>query len=145
MNVGTPRTVEELLKWSEVVTTELKGLHPSTYASVKTSDATPTTILSIPIVPDYVFLFTWEAISRQTSGSGTVGDGLVYTGQVAFHLVSGTATLIGAATTNIAVKDDAGWAVAVAGSGNQAVWTVTGAASKDIAWSLDVNTRRLSH
>ena len=145
MNIGKPMTAEDVLPWAERVGDAMQFMSESSSARLVTTDVTATTILSIPIVSGYTYLFKWEGLARQTEGSGTVGDGGVYGGLVGFHLVAGTATIIGAAISLIDEEDNAGWDFAVAGSGNQAVWTVTGENSKTIGWRLNVELRRISH
>ena len=145
MNVGKPKTAEDVLPWAEGVGDGLQYMPDSSSARLVTTDDTPTAILSIPIVSGYTYLFHWEGLARQTEGSGTIGDGGVYAGMVGFHLVGGTATIIGVAVSLIDEEDNAGWDFAVAGSGNQAVWTVTGENSKTIGWRLNVELRRISH
>lgn len=145
MALTIPRHEADLPKWYEAMTQRWNDLPEHLQARLTTIDNTPTTLLSVPIPAGAVYLFDWEVLARQAAGSGTVGDGLVYRGHVAIHLVGSTATLIGSAVTQLSVKDDASWAVAVAGSGNQCVWTVTGNTAKTIGWRVDVNTRRITN
>lgn len=144
MALGVPRNEGEVPAWREGVTEILNDLPEHIEARVVTTTNAATLLKSVPIPSGAVFYFDWEVVARQSAGSsGTVGDGLVYAGKIAFHLVGSTATVIGSGTTQLAVKDDSGWAVAVAGDTNQAKWTVTGNTDKTIGWRLNVNVRRI--
>lgn len=144
MNIATPRHDADLPIWREAVTASLNGLHDTTSARTTTIDATPVVIMSVPILSGTVALFEWTILARQSAGSGTVGDGAVYVGVVAAHLVGGTATIIGSGATLLTVEDDSSWAASVAGSGNQLQWTITGASGKTIGWRIDVRSRRIA-
>jgi hypothetical protein len=106
---------------------------------IKTTGTTPAVIKSVAVEPGLVMVFQWTILARQHAGSsGTVGDGLAHIGQAAFHLVGGTATLVGSINASLYVKDQAAWAMTVAGSGNQAQWTVAGAANTEVNWSINM-------
>jgi len=144
MNVGKLKSADEVMVWSERVSTGLMHMPEAVSAVLTTTDATPTVILTLPIRPTTVYLLEWVALARQSAGSGTIGDGAAYQGLVAAHLVVATATVIGSAASLLAVEDDTNWDAAVSFTGNQIEWTVTGAASKTIKWRIDVTHRTTS-
>ena len=144
MSVGIPRKDEDLPSWREDVTELVNTLPDTVNGRVTTTNGTGTVILSLPLIANCTYLYTWTVVARQSAGSGTVGDGAAYQGATAWHLVGSTATEIGTSIQPLIVEDDTNWGVAVAGSGNRVEWTVTGAASKTIGWRIDVAARRLA-
>lgn len=145
MSVQAPRHESDLPKWQESVTEQLNRQPVILRDRLDTDDNSGTVITSLPISPNTVYDFEWQVMARQKAGSGgTVGNGAVYVGRIAFHLVGGTATVIGSGASVLAVEDDASWNCTVTGSGNQAQWTVTGATNQVIAWRSEVHVRTVS-
>jgi len=144
MALQVPRGDSDLPGWYEEVVGVVNALPVTVQARATTTDNTPTVIVSLPILSDKVYHFSYTIAARQVAGSGTIGDGACYVGQLAAHLVSGVATIIGSAASLLGVEDDSNWNATVAGSGNQLQWTVTGANSKTISWRIDVEARWIS-
>ena len=144
MSISQPHSEADLPIWRESVTNLVNDLPDHVKGRKTTINGTPLVIKTLPIPAGAVYVFDWTAVARQTEGSGTIGDGAAYAGLVAFHLVGGTATVIGSAASLLAVEDNGAWGVAVTGTGNQAEWTVTGEASKTIGWRIDMDVRKLS-
>lgn len=144
MPLTVPRHEQELPAFHESVVEALNDLPDTLTGRIVTSNNSASTILSIPLLASTVYHLQWVVLARQTAGSGTVGDGAVYVGDVAAALVSGTATIIGSATPAFIREDESGWNAAVAGSGNRLVWSVTGDTGKTISWRIDARIRRLS-
>lgn len=145
MIIGIPRNDGEQSAWREAMTEAVNVLPDHVNGRVTTTDATSTHALSLPIAAGIIYFIDWAVSARQTAGSaGTVGDGLVYHGESAWHLVGSTATEIGTGATQLAVKDDAAWSVSLLPTGNTVYWTVTGVVDQTIGWRVDVNIRRIT-
>ena len=145
MTIGIPRNEQEQPAWREAMTEAINVLPDHVNDRVTTTNDTPTHILSLPIRSGLVYFFDWSVSARQTAGSaGTVGNGLVYHGESAWRLDSGTATEIGSGSAQLAVKDDSNWSVSLLPSGNAVYWTVTGDTDQTIGWRADVNIRRIT-
>ena len=144
MTIGIPRNEAEQPAWRESMTEAINALPDHVNGRKTTTDDTSTHALSLPILPNIIYFMDWAVSARQTAGSaGTVGNGLVYHGESAWSLQSGTATEIGTGATQLAVKDDSAWSVSLLPSGNTVYWTVTGDTDQTIGWRVDVNIRRI--
>lgn len=97
-----------------------------------TADATPTTLLTIPIVADTIC--TVEAVvTAGNNADNTKGAGYKLTGT--YHNDAGTATLIGSVSAGYTAESDAAWDATLTASGANVLVTVTGKASTGINWS----------
>jgi len=105
---------------------------------VATTNATPTTLMSIAMVASRTYQFEARVVARRTGGaSGTADDGAVYFVRGGFTTKTGTVTLLGSLTVE-AAEDVAGWdATLAAGSGAVDV-VVTGAVTTGVTWHATV-------
>lgn len=107
-----------------------------TEARVETTDATATTLLTIPLTDNRTSQVVVDVVARRTGGSaGTAGDGASYRIIGTFRRVSaGGATLIGSVTAAHTAESQSGWDATITASGNDALIRVTGAANNNISW-----------
>lgn len=102
---------------------------------VATTDATPTALATVALTAFTTTQFQCYVTARRTGGtSGTAEDGAAYNVQVAYKVVSGSATEIAAETLTVIGEDQAGWTIAWAPSSGNAVLSVTGAADNNVTW-----------
>lgn len=110
-----------------------------------TTDATPTTLLSISLLPSRTTLLRAQVIARRTGGAaGTAEDGAAYIFVGTYKVVAGTATLIGAVTALHTAEDQAGWAATFTLSGGSVLLSVTGAVDNNIAWNAKVHSESVA-
>ncbi len=103
-------------------------------ATVSTTNATITTIATIPIPSSTTVLIDANVVARRGGGSaGTAEDGAAYIIAAAYKNIATVATEIGESKIFTA-EDQAGWDVTVTPSGSNALIQVTGAANKNIDW-----------
>ena len=113
--------------------------------SVRTTDATVTTIRTIPI-PSPVGASTNSAaqitariVGVRTGGSaGAAGDTGAYFIVGCVKNTSGTAALVGTPSKLQASEDQIGWDVSITVSGANALLRVTGATNNNITWTAFV-------
>ncbi len=111
--------------------TKLDGLNPQTTSIVSTTDATVTTIATIPITDDSVNLLEAHCVARRTD----VDEAAIYIRKVAvFRRAAGAATLLGAEDNTLTREDDNQWDFNIVVSGNNALLQVTGRAARNIDW-----------
>lgn len=104
---------------------------------VATTDATVTTIRTIPITASRTYRIHAEVVARRTGGaSGTADDGATYTREWAFTTKSAVVTQLGADATLFTAEDQAGWDVDANVSGTNVLIQVTGASGNDVTWHL---------
>lgn len=104
-------------------------------ARVSTTDATVTTIQTIPCASSTTTATVGYVVARRTGGSaGTAEDGAMYRVEFAANNIGGTATLIGTAVVTVIGENQAGWDVTVVGSGANMLIKVTGAINNNINW-----------
>ena len=104
-------------------------------ARVKTTDATVTTLHTIPIPVDTVVVIHGFVVARRTGGtSGAANDGAGYELKLVANNSAGTAAEIAAETKTVLGESQAGWDVATDASGGNIRVRVTGAADNDIEW-----------
>lgn len=113
--------------------------------SVNTTDATQTTILSIPIPASTTTGVNGYVIARRTGGSaGSAEDGAYYRFEAVYKNAAGTPTSIGAVITVVG-ESQAGWTLAAAVSGTNLLVQVVGAANNNISWKLyDLRVHQVS-
>ncbi len=101
-----------------------------------TTDATQTTLLTLPLLADYTYLIEVRVFARRTGGaSGTAQDGAGYVLRGCYKTVAGVATLIGAGNADFTAESQAGWDATLAVSGNAVLVRVTGAAGNNVTWN----------
>ncbi len=107
----------------------------SRIATVSTTDATVTTIDTVPIVADRTYFLESHIVARRTGGSGgTADDGAAYMLHGAFNTVSGTVGSVGSSTKTYTAEDQAGWDVTHVISGTNVLIRVTGAVNNNVSW-----------
>lgn len=106
------------------------------YAQVQTTDATVTTIITLPtLASDTAALVFVEAVGLEVGGANGAG----YTSIGQFKNNSGVMTFIGAQVNPSAEEDDAAWGgVAIVGNVNPPLIKVSGKAATTINWTATV-------
>jgi hypothetical protein len=111
---------------------------------VATTDATVTTISTIPVPVNHTLLIVAYIVARRTGGSaGSANDGAAYRLEVAAKNTSGTAAELAAETLTVIGESQAGWTVASSASGGNILLRVTGAADNNVQWRASVRTLAL--
>ena len=105
-------------------------------ASVETTDATVTTLATLPLEDGKTSQIVADIVARRTGGaSGTAGDGAGYRIIGTYRRVSaGAATLIGSVTADHTAESQAGWDATLTVSGNDVLVRVTGATGNNLSW-----------
>ena len=107
---------------------------------IKTTDATVTGLVRIPIANDTTMMVTAHIVARRTGGtSGSNGDSAWYVLTGAYKNINGVLTGLGVAYL-LAGEDQAGWAVAFSTCWENIVVVVTGASGNNITWEGMVST-----
>ncbi len=132
---------DEAVLWMDEVRLAIGG---TIVGRTVTTDATPTTLLSISLLSSRTTLLRAQVIARRTGGSsGTAEDGAAYVFVGTYKMVSGTATLIGSVTALHTAEDQAGWAATFTLSGGNVLLSVTGAANNTVAWNAKVHVESI--
>lgn len=101
----------------------------------RTTDATTTTLATIPIPVNHVVKVWGQVVARRTGGSsGSTNDGAGYTVDFVCTNSAGTAAIIGAASVTVVGESQAAWTCAVTFSSGNALVRVTGSADNAITW-----------
>lgn len=104
-------------------------------ARLATTDATPTTLLSVTLTASRTYAFEVHVIARRTGGAaGSADDGAYYFLHGGFKTTGGAAASITAVSQTRAEEDVAGYNAVLGVSGTAVVVTVTGVASTNITW-----------
>ncbi len=113
------------------------------FKTVNTTDATQTTLFSVPITASRTYLIEARVTARRTGGaSGTADDGASYVRRGTYTTKSGTVTLMGAVQTiGTDAEDQAAWDVTLDISTTNVRVRVTGAASNDVTWTADITAQ----
>lgn len=113
---------------------------------VLTTNATPTIIHTLTIPASTTYAFSAHVVARRTGGaSGTAEDGAFYNIQGVYKNVTGTATAVGAGTLVTAIgEDQAGWDVTFNPTGADVEILVTGAASNNVSWIINLRIYSVS-
>lgn len=100
-----------------------------------TTDATPSTLLSLPLLPSRTTFLRVQVIARRTGGSaGTAEDGAAYVLAATYNVLAGIPTLIGSVTTLHSAESQVGWNATCVVSGVNVIVQVTGAANNTVTW-----------
>lgn len=106
-----------------------------TQTRVATTDATVTTLQTIPISASNTYMVEARVVARRTGGSaGTADDGAAYVVRGTYKTASGTVTLIGSLSAMYTAEDQAGWDATLTISGSNVLVRVTGAANNNVTW-----------
>lgn len=112
--------------------TKLDDLSSQAINTVSTTDATVTTIATIPIADDSVNILDVRCLARRTSvaeeAAGYVRRAII------FRQAAGVATLLGSQDPQLTREDDNQWDFNIVVSGNNALLQVTGRATRNIDW-----------
>lgn len=112
--------------------------------TIATTNATVTTLSTIPIPATTTTAITGYVTARRTGGAaGTAEDGALYRVEAVYKDVAGTPTSIGSAVTVIG-ESQAGWDVTLAVSGTNVLVQVTGAVNNNISWAGSLKTQQIS-
>lgn len=107
--------------------------------SVLTTDATVTTLKTIPIKVGSVVRIWVEGTGLRTGGaSGTAGDSAGYVLTGTYKNSSGTAIIVGAITVVSSSEDQAAWNMTLSVSGGNVLLTVTGASGNNVTWNAEI-------
>ena len=107
------------------------------FAALKTTDATVTTLSTIPLEDNRTYQVVADVVARRTGGaSGTSGDGASYRILGTFRRVAaGAATAIGSLTVVHSAESQGGWDCTLTVSGNDVLIRVTGAVNNNVIWA----------
>ena len=100
-----------------------------------TTDATPATLFTIPLLASRTTLLRVAVWARRTGGvAGTAEDGAGYLLAATYKQSGGTATLIGGVTALHTAESQGGWDATCVVSGPNVLVQVTGAAGNNVTW-----------
>ncbi len=104
-------------------------------ASVSTTDATVTTLRTIPIVDNRTYYIRSYVTAARTGGSaGTDDDGGVYQIQWMVTTKAGTVTGTNLSNGNASAEDESSYSASLGVSGSNVVVQVAGVANTNINW-----------
>ncbi|MFA6018482.1 MAG: hypothetical protein WC776_04875 [Patescibacteria group bacterium] len=107
--------------------------------SVTTTDATVTTIKTIPIKGASVARIIAIITGKRTGGTaGNVNDAASYWVTATVKAINGTATIVGAVAVLSASEDQVAWDGTIDVSGGTAIVTVAGAANNNVTWNAKI-------
>lgn len=114
--------------------------------TVNTTDATQTTLATIPITASRTYMIEARVAARRTGGSaGTADDGASYVRRGTYTTKSGTVTLMGSVQTiGTDAEDQSAWDVTLTISGTNVLVRVTGAANNNVTWMGDVKVQSVA-
>lgn len=105
-----------------------------TTGRASTTDATVTTLQTIPITPNRTYLIDSHIVARRTGGAaGTADDGAAYIRRAMVTTKVGVVT-INAVQDGLTQEDQAGWDATFDVSGTNVRIRVTGAINNNINW-----------
>ena len=103
---------------------------------VATTDATVTTIATIPVPSNYSMTVECLVTARRTGGSsGSTGDSSGFVLAAIVKNIAGTATVVGSSLT-FSAGDQMAWTVTASASGAKLLVQVAGAANNTIDWII---------
>lgn len=112
---------------------------------VTTTDATTTTVATVPIPASTSVFMEIHVVARRTGGSaGSAEDGAAYLIQAAYKNVAGVATQIALGNVDYTAESQIAWNATVAASGGDVLVRVTGAANNNISWHCSVTVWKIS-
>ena len=111
------------------------------HARVATTDATVTTIRTLPVPANHTLLITGYVVARRTGGAaGAANDGAAYRIELVAKNTAGTAAEIAAETLTVIGESQAGWTVASSASSGNILIQVTGAVDNNVSWRWSERT-----
>lgn len=112
---------------------------------ITTTDATLTTVATIPIPASTSVLLEMYVVARRTGGSaGSAEDGAAYLTQALFKNVAGVATQISLGNVDYSAESQIAWNSSFAVSSGNVNVTVTGAVNNNISWYCCVKAYEIS-
>lgn len=114
--------------------------------SVKTTDATVTTVQTLNIPDNSITLVESYVVGQRTGGSaGTTGDGAGYIRRATYKRTGGGApALIGAVQDGFTAESQAGWDCTLDVSGNTVRVRITGAVNNNVTWNSTILIKTLT-
>lgn len=114
--------------------------------TVNTTDATQTTLATIPVTASRTYMIEARVAARRTGGaSGTANDGASYCRRGTYTTKSGTVTLMGSVQTiGTDAEDQAAWDVTMTISSTNVLVRVTGAANNNVTWMGDIKIQSVA-
>lgn len=113
--------------------------HTESQATVATTDATTTTLATIPVPTNSTMLVTVEMVGRRTGGSGgSNGDSATYIRTARLKNIGGTVT-INNLQSDYTAEDTNGWNGTLDANGTNLRARVTGAANTNITWECHIS------
>jgi len=107
--------------------------------TITTTDATQTTIATMPVPTDTMMSLQAAVKGMRTGGSsGSVGDAASYGIHAGVINTGGTARIVGQNST-LNAEDQAAWGATFTASGGNVLLRVTGAVNNTIAWFATVS------
>lgn len=144
--LGDPSDPIELQKLREYLI-DLYGYAAlkSTEAKIETTDATVTTLITLPLEDNASYQIVAQVVGRRTGGvSGTAGDSASYLRVGTFFRVgAGVATQVGATGAVYTAESQAGWDCTMAVTGSDVLVRMTGAAGNNVTWAGIVTMQRV--
>jgi len=123
----------------KVTAEQLAQLQPNRN-TVTTSDATLTTIATIPLTDNTVYFINVDIVARRTDAP----DRAVYKRYRAFYREGGGgATALGAMRNRFTEESDTSWTVQMNVSGNNVLIQVQGAAAKNVNWAANYSVQEV--
>src|SRR3990167_9653452 len=112
---------------------------------VETTDATVTTLLTLPLTDNRTSHIVADVTARRTGGSaGAAGDGASYRIIGTFRRGSaGDATLIGSLTADHTAESQGGWDATLTVSGTDGLVRITGALNNSLSWASIVTVQEV--
>lgn len=111
----------------------------------ETTDATVTTLATLPLTDNRTIQIVADVVARRTGGSaGTAGDGASYRLIGTFRRVSaGSATLIGSVTAVHTAESQGAWDCTLTASGNDVLLRITGATNNNMTWRSTITIQEV--
>jgi hypothetical protein len=114
-------------------------------AKVRTTDATSTVILRIPVADGHTTMISAAVVARRTGGTGpgTIGQSAWYQLNGAYNNTAGVLTGVGTPSL-LGGEDVAAWDIAFSSIAAEVVITVQGVINNDITWQCSASTYDVS-
>jgi hypothetical protein len=133
-------TLGNLIDRWETTTAADPVLRETITGRVATTDATLTTIVTVPLTASQTYYFQVRVWARRTGGAaGTPEDGAAYFIRACYKTVAGSATIIGAQVTDTPMESQAAFDCQVNPSGASVLVQVQGVANNNMTWHAEVS------
>lgn len=142
-----PLTQTEVFKLNEDIRTLFRHTEevPQRFATVRTTDATVTTLVQIELDDNATTFLEATVVARRTGGSaGTAGDSAAYVLKGLFYRTgAGAATQVGSTTVDTSIESVSAYDCVFDVTGNDVRIRVTGVANTNITWSGTVRMKKV--